>query len=38
MIVYHGGKQEIKKPRILVNGFYIDFGFGFFCSEIEKQA
>ena len=38
MIVYHGGKQEIKKPRILVNGFNKDFGYGFYCSEIEKQA
>ena len=34
MIVYHGDKQEIKKPRILVNGFNKDFGYGFYCTNI----
>ena len=26
------------KPRILQNGFYKDFGYGFYCTNIEKQA
>ena len=25
-------------PRILQNGFYKDFGFGFYCTKLEKQA
>ncbi len=38
MIVYHGSNVEVSSPRILVNGFYKDFGFGFYCTSIEKQA
>ncbi len=38
MIVYHGSNVEVSSPRILVNGFYKDFGFGFYCTNIEKQA
>lgn len=26
------------EPRILQNGFYKDFGYGFYCTNIEKQA
>lgn len=36
--IYHGSNVEVAKPRILLNGFYKDFGYGFYCTEIEKQA
>lgn len=25
-------------PKILINGHYKDFGYGFYCTEFEKQA
>ena len=28
----------MEKPRILINGHYKDFGYGFYCTNIEKQA
>ena len=37
-IVYHGSNVEVAVPRILQNGFYKDFGYGFFCTNYEKQA
>lgn len=36
--VYHGSNVEVAKPKILQNGFYKDFGYGFYCTNIEKQA
>ena len=29
-IIYHGSNVEVSKPRILQNGFYKDFGYGFY--------
>lgn len=37
-IVYHGSNVEVTIPRILQNGFYKDFGYGFYCTNFEKQA
>ncbi len=37
MIVYHGSNVEVPVPRILQNGFYKDFGYGFYCTSYEKQ-
>lgn len=37
-IIYHGSNVEVSQPRILQNGFYKDFGYGFYCTKIEKQA
>lgn len=37
-IVYHGSNVEVSIPRILQNGFYKDFGYGFYCTNYEKQA
>lgn len=37
-IVYHGSNVIVPAPRILVNGFYKDFGYGFYCTNLEKQA
>ena len=38
MIIYHGSNVEVAQPRILQNGFYKDFGYGFYCTNIERQA
>ena len=37
-IVYHGSNVEVPFPRILQNGFYKDFGYGFYCTLFKKQA
>ncbi len=38
MLIYHGSNTAVEKPRILINGHYKDFGYGFYCTNIEKQA
>lgn len=38
MIVYHGSNVRVESPKILSNGFYKDFGYGFYCTEIKRQA
>lgn len=38
MELYHGSNVTVKTPKILTNGFYKDFGYGFYCTNIEKQA
>ncbi len=37
-MVYHGSNVEVAHPRILRDGFYKDFGYGFYCTGLEKQA
>ena len=38
MKLYHGSNIEVGIPKILTNGFYKDFGYGFYCTQIQKQA
>lgn len=38
MIVYHGSNVIIEQPKIQLTGFYKDFGFGFYCTVLERQA
>lgn len=38
MLLYHGSNSVVQEPKILINGFYKDFGYGFYCTNIEKQA
>lgn len=38
MLIYHGSNTAVENPGILVNGHYRDFGYGFYCTNIEKQA
>ncbi len=38
MLIYHGGYIAVTNPKILTNGFYKDFGFAFYCTNIQKQA
>lgn len=37
-VLYHGSSFKVERPRILTSGFYKDFGYGFYCTNIEKQA
>ena len=37
-IVYHGSNVVVAQPKILINGHYKEFGFGFYCTNIENQA
>ncbi|MBR1941855.1 MAG: DUF3990 domain-containing protein [Bacteroidaceae bacterium] len=36
--IFHGSNVEVPNPEILVRGFYKDFGYGFYCTILEKQA
>ena len=38
MQLYHGSNVCVENPRILTNGHYKDFGFGFYCTNYEHQA
>ena len=38
MMLYHGSNVIVQEPQILGNGFYKDFGYGFYCTILEKQA
>ena len=38
MLIYHGSNTAVENPRILINGHYKDFGYGFYCTNIKKQA
>lgn len=37
-ILYHGSNVIVQNPKILIDGFYKDFGYGFYCTNIIKQA
>lgn len=37
-IIYHGSNVIVAEPRIMINGHYKDFGYGFYCTNMEKQA
>lgn len=37
-IVYHGSNITVENPKIILNGHYKDFGYGFYCTRIENQA
>ena len=36
--IYHGSNMTVETPKIMLNGHYKDFGYGFYCTNIEKQA
>ena len=38
MILYHGGTDIVKEPRIIFNEYGRDFGFGFYTTDIYEQA
>jgi hypothetical protein len=36
--LYHGSNVIVSQPKVVINGHYKDFGYGFYCTNIEKQA
>lgn len=36
--LYHGSNAIVNRPKVLTHGFYKDFGYGFYCTNFEKQA
>lgn len=36
--VYHGGTQVIEKPRADIGRRNLDFGLGFYITDIRQQA
>lgn len=38
MEVYFGSNRIVNKPKIITDGYYKDFGYGFYCTNFEKQA
>jgi hypothetical protein len=36
--LFHGSGIIVEKPQVLISGFYKDFGYGFYCTNIENQA
>lgn len=38
MEIFHGSNICVYKPKILTNGHYKDFGYGFYCTNFEHQA
>ena len=38
VLLYHGSNVIVQEPKILTNGYYKDFGYGFYCTGLERQA
>lgn len=38
MILYHGTNMVVEHPEVRISGFNKDFGFGFYCTKLERQA
>lgn len=38
MQIYYGSNVIVNQPEIITDGFYKDFGYGFYCTNFEKQA
>ncbi len=36
--LYHGSNVKVEVSEILARGFNKDFGYGFYCTNLEKQA
>ena len=37
-MIFHGSNIFVQDPVILRDGFYKDFGYGFYCTGLRKQA
>jgi len=37
-LLYHGSNVIVNRPKVVINGHYKDFGYGFYCTNMEKQA
>ena len=38
MEVYFGSNRIVNQPKIITDGHYKDFGYGFYCTRIKEQA
>lgn len=38
MKLYQGDSVMVERPEIITDGNYKDFGYGFYCTNLEKQA
>ena len=38
MVVYHGSNVIVEHPRLVCQNRTLDFGYGFYCTNLEKQA
>ena len=38
MEVYFGSNRIVNQPKIITDGYYKDFGYGFYCTNLKKQA
>lgn len=38
MLLYHGSNTEVKQPDAKKRKFPKDFGWGFYCTQLEEQA
>ena len=38
MILYHGTNTIVEHPEVRICGYNKDFGFGFYCTQFERQA
>ncbi len=38
MKIFHGSNMVVENPDIRIRGYEKDFGFGFYCTNIERQA
>lgn len=38
MQMYYGSNVIVNQLKIITDGFYKDFGYGFYCTNFEKQA
>lgn len=38
MLVYHGTNTVVTNPEVRIAGYAKDFGYGFYCTKLERQA
>ena len=38
MELFHGSNVVVDQPKIITDGYYKGFGYGFYCTNLEKQA
>lgn len=36
--MYFSSNRIVNQPKIITDGYYKDFGYGFYCTNFEKQA
>lgn len=36
--LFHGNNTIVDQPKMITDGHYRDFGYGFYCTNLERQA